>query len=254
MIRILALFLLSAIVFGEKRRPIETRDSFYDKNFDYRFFTARVTDRDNTSKIIKIKTETSNVKFLKIGDLVEFAVGVDFDEEDDYCRSFVRDTQKNYIILYVQDIDACWKGDSRFRRGTMISAHSKILASRIKDASVYRQILMNRKTDYFHQLNRVNHFIWTYEEERVKVASKYDRMVSDILDKRRKELDLLRSKREEQLLIQRELSKKIGLLSGDIRYYQLEKNDFRIDRWSHDHALGLPAQKLPQEFKNTKEQ
>ena len=39
-------------------------DSFYDKTFDYSKFSGRVTDRDATASIVKVSSETKNVRFF----------------------------------------------------------------------------------------------------------------------------------------------------------------------------------------------
>src|SRR5690606_23275273 len=85
-------------------------DSFYDPKFDYARFFGRVRDKDLSGQIYKVRSETKNVRFFKVGDLITFHVeGGDLDREP--CRAYVRDVEKEFFVVYVEDIRTCWQRD-----------------------------------------------------------------------------------------------------------------------------------------------
>ena len=170
----LILFSISINVFaqnglkGDDRFEIEKLDSWYDKGYDYSQFTGRVTDRDKSSNILKISSEDKNIKFFRAGDSVNFTVA---SKDTDYCQGYVRNVEEKFFVIFVKDLFSCWGNNDYFRRGTLLHFNSKQLLSRVKEASKYRIVLLKRKKDFFRQLNDVNHFIWSYDQQKVLTAS-----------------------------------------------------------------------------------
>ena len=68
-------------------------------------------------------------------------------------------------------------------------------------------------------------------------------------NKKRKELDVLLGKKRDQVLLQREIVKKIERLDNDLDYYIIDQYEPELDRWHLDHDLGLPVGKKPQKKK-----
>jgi hypothetical protein len=226
-----------------KALVLEEMDSFFDPNFDYAKYSGRVTDRDETSSIIKIHAENQNIKFFKAGDVVEFSV---YKNEDDKCKGFVRNVEKGYLVLYIKDISECWTEDKFFRRGTRLIFNAKILNKRVRDASFYRVLLIKRRRDFLKQLNEINHFVWSFDQQKVQVASKFDKQIIEIQKKKQKELDILRIKKKDQINIQRELIFRLSSVDSDLTFYKVEKTELFDDRWDRDHDLGLPVGRRPQ--------
>lgn len=223
-------------------------DTFYDPDKDYSIFPGRVSDRDNSGNVIKVKTENSNIKFLKPGDLVHFKVTSLKDKDE--CDSYVRDIEDGFFVVYVKDFYPCWGKEDYFRRGTQLNFRSNTLAKRVKEASVYRVLLLKRKRDFLRQLNKVNHFIWSYSQERVKVAAKYDKKIADIERAKQKEIESLLTRKNEKINTQKELIYRLDKIDKDLSFYIVEKVELLQDRWTMDHDLGLPFGKRPQEVKD----
>jgi hypothetical protein len=220
----------------------QIQDSFYDPNFNYAEFTGRVTDRDDTSSIIKISSENRNIKFFRSGDLVRFRLASK-DSRD--CRGYVRSVEKGYFVLYVQDITLCWGAGKYFRRGSMLVFSSDTLAARVRDASTYRIVLLKRRRDFYKQLNDVNHFVWSYEQERVQLAAEYDEKITALRQAKQKAMDMLATKKKDSINLQRELAYRLDQLDRNLEYYRIDKDEPKIDRWHLDHDLGKPVQKRP---------
>ena len=220
----------------------QIKDSFFDPNYDYSEFTGRVTDRDDTNSLVKVSRENGNIKFFRSGDLVRFRLA---SQETRQCRGYVRSVEKNFFVLYIQDISICWGKGEYFRRGSLLVFNSSTLAARVRDASTYRIVLLKRKRDFYKQLNDINHFVWSYEQEKMKVAAEYDEKITALRQAKQKALDMMITKKQDSINLQRELGVRLDELDKDIEFYRIDKDDPKIDRWHLDHDLGKPVAKRP---------
>ncbi len=223
-------------------------DSFFDPGFDYSRFFGRVTDKDPTGQIYKIESETKNVRFFKVGDFISFHVEGS-DDSNDPCRAYVRDVEKEFFVIYVEDIRTCWRRDVYFRRGSRLRMTSEKLAQRVRDASLFRVLLLRRRKDYFTQLNSINRFVWSFEQQKVQVAAEYDRRIAEMQAQKQKALDQLLSKKADQIRLQRELGQNLDEIDNDLEFYRIDREELALDRWEHDHDLGLPVGNRPQQAK-----
>lgn len=223
-------------------------DSFYDHGADYATFPGRITDRDESGTVLKISSESKNVKFFRSGDLIEFFLPSG--RSEDKCSGYVRDVEGNYFVLYAKNITSCWPSDGHIRRGTQLTFFSKALSERVYSASQYRQLLITRKEDFLKQLNDINNFIFAFEEKRVQVAAEYDRKILEITKAKQEAIDHLEVKKKESLVLQRELGIRLDQIERDIDSYRIENHELYTDRWHLDQDLGLPVGTRPQEIKN----
>ena len=224
----------------------QIKDSFYDPNHDYSTFTGRVTDRDDTASIVKISSENRNIKFFRSGDLVRFRLA---SKRTKRCRGYIRSVEENFFVLYVQDITLCWGSERYFRRGAMLVFTADMLASRVRDASTFRIVLLKRRSDFYKQLNDVNHFVWSYDQEKVKLAAEFDEKITALRAAKQKAMDMLQVKKKDSINLQRELVYRLDQLGEDLEFYRIDKDDPKIDRWHLDHDLGKPVSKRPAKLK-----
>lgn len=219
-------------------------DSFYDPNFDYSTFSGRVTDRDDTASVVKISSENKNVKFFRAGDLIEFKLHSSKKEE--YCKGNVRSIEPDYFVMYITDLTPCFPKGEYFRRGTALIMHSLKLSERVREASIYRASLLNKKTDFMGQLNSINNGIWNFEERKVRLAAEYDKKIADIEKEKVKALGDLVSRKNDEITLQRELTYRLDNIDYEIDYYRVEKVENLLDRWHLDHDLGYPVYDRPE--------
>lgn len=222
-------------------------DSFYDPNFDYSRFSGRVTDRDATASIVKISSETKNVRFFRAGDLVEFKIQNSKDSE--FCQGYVRSIEENYFVMFVKDLFPCFPKEEYFRRGTALIMQSEKLATRVREASVYRASLLNKKKDFMFQLNGINQDVWNFEEKKIQVAAEYDQKITELEKQKTKALDQILSQKNDQIRLQRELAYRLDNVDKELSFYRLEKEELFLDRWHLDHDLGYPVYDKPEEVR-----
>lgn len=238
-------------VTDSQKLPKETlklgTDSFYDPKFDYSNFSGRVTDRDSTASIVKVSSENRNVKFFRAGDLVEFKI--QNNKESEFCQGYVRSIEDKYFVMYVKDLFPCFPKDDYFRRGTALVMQSEKLATRVREASVYRASLLNKKKDFMGQLNGINSDIWNFEERKIQVAAEFDKKILEIENQKNQSLDQLLSLKNDQIKLQRELAYRLDNIDKELSFYKVEKEELLFDRWHLDRDLGYPVYEKPEEIR-----
>jgi hypothetical protein len=222
-------------------------DSFYDPTFDYSRFSGRVTDRDTASTIVKVSSETKNVKYLHAGDFIEFKI--QSQPSSEFCGGYVRSIEENYFVMFIKDVSICSPNTEYFRRGTVLIMHSQKLSQRVKEASIYRAGLIAKKKDYLEQLNKINQSIWTFEERKIQLAAEYDRKIIELDKDKMKAIGEMLAQKNDDMRIQKELIARLDTLDSEFDYYRIEKEDLVFDRWHLDHELGLPVYTKPEEIR-----
>lgn len=220
-------------------------DTFLNPKKDYGSFPARITDRDQYGRIVKMKSETGNVRFLKVGDRLTFKVSRQIHQP---CVGHIRDVEKNYLVVFVQDLSVCWPESEILRRGALVKVDSDDLHLRVQDASNFRKVLMGQKEDFGLQLDRINKFLWSFDQQKVKVATKYDDQIVELQKRRQLALDGLILKKQESLILQRELMQKLDQIKRDLTFYKVERDELITDRWHTSRGKGLPTQERPQKI------
>jgi hypothetical protein len=215
-----------------------------DPQVDYERFSGRVSDKDDSSRVFKVNVENNNTKFFRAGDQVLFKVNLQADR--DYCKGFVRSVEDFHFTIYVESLAPCYSLDTYFRRGTVLNFYSKTLAQRVFEASKFRDQLIVRKEDFLRQLNDINHFIWTFDQQKVKTAADYDERINQLQREKRKALDDLISLKQERLVLQNELMRKLNELDESLIFYRVERQELLTDRWNLDHEAALPVGRRPQ--------
>jgi hypothetical protein len=218
-----------------------------DPGVDYERFSGRVSDKDDSARYFKIEVENNNTKFFRAGDEVLFKINLN--ENRDYCKGFVRSVEDFHFTLYVESLAPCYSTQEYFRRGTVLNFFSKALSSRVFEASKYREQLIFRKEDFLKQLNDINHFVWTFDQQKVKTAADYDQKINQLQRQKRKALDDMISQKQEKLVLQNELMKKLNELDESLKFYRVERQELLTDRWQTDHDLGVPVGQRPQKLR-----
>jgi hypothetical protein len=220
---------------------------FIDEKIDYSRFSGRVSDKSDDDKILKIRVENNNSKFFRAGDLVYFKI--QNYETVQECKAYVRDVEDFYFVILVQDYGLCWDEEKYFRRGNVINFRAPILAQRVFEGSKYREMLLIRKEDFLKQLNGINNFLWSFDQQKVKTAIRYDEKVNKLEKEKRRSIDNLIIKKKESLTLQNELMRKLNSLDESLKYYRVERQELLTDRWDKDHAVGLPFGQRPMKIK-----
>ena len=216
-------------------------------DIDYERFSGRVSDKDQSSRILKVQVENNNTKFFRSGDLAYFKVNLK--DSRKYCKGFVRSVEDFYFTIYVETFSPCYSATEYFRRGTVLNFYSPVLAQRVYEATKFREQLIVKKDDFLKQLNDINNFLWTFDQQKVKVAAEYDEKINELQREKRKAIDDMISLKQERLVLQNELKRRLDEMDGSLKYYRVERQELMTDRWNMDHDKGLPFPQRPLHMK-----
>lgn len=225
----------------------DDNNNFIDPRVDYSKFKGRVTDKDDTGRILKVQVENNNTKFLKAGDLIYFKVNNH--ENTRLCKASVRSVEDFFFSIYVQDFKGCWNEKRYFPRGLQLNFSTDLMATRVFEASEYRKLLIMRKEGFLNQLNGINKFIWTYDQQKLRTAITYDERINAILREKQLAIDNLLQKKQENLTLQTMLIDKLDSVDESLKHYKVERQEPLIDRWNLDHDEDLPFGRRPGRFK-----
>lgn len=223
-------------------------EKFVDPNLDYSKFMGRVTDKDDSGRVLKIGVENNNTKFLKSGDILYFKVNNH--ESKSYCKASVRSSEDFFFSVYVQDFAACWPKNRYLPRGLMLNFKSNKMEQRVYEASNYRELLIKRKQGFLNQLNDINHFLWSFDQQKLKAATDYDKKINELIRQKQLAIDNLINKKQESIVLQAELKKKLNSIDESLNHYRVERQEHITDRWNMDNDRGLPFVRRPQKVKS----
>jgi len=252
---LLLTILFSTSAFGTILAPVlkdegvvtPDNNKFIDPNTDYTRFYGRVTDRDDTGRILKVKVENNNTKFLKAGDVIHFKINNQ--DKGYFCKASVRSIEDYYFSVYVQDYSGCWEEGKYFPRGMQLNFKSNRMADRVFEASKYRELLLLRKDGFLTQLNDLNNFLWTFDQQKLKTVATFDEQINELKRQKQLAIDNLIQKKQESMVLQTELIKKLDNLDTSLDHYRIERKEYLTDRWHIDHDSDLPFSRRPQEIK-----
>lgn len=222
-------------------------NKFMDARVSYDKFMGRVTDKGKSGRVLKIHVENNNTKFFKAGDVVYFRVNQH--DSDMPCRANVQGVDNEYFTIYVTDFNPCWNPKQYFPRGLQLNFSSDKLAHRVFEASKYRETLLLRKEGFLKQLSEINHFLWTYNQQKMKTAAEYDKKINELQKEKQLAVDNLLQTKQESLMLQVELMKKLDQLDGSLEHYKVERGEYLTDRWNMDHDLGITFPQRPLKLK-----
>ena len=222
------------------------RDSFFDPSEDYSKFPGRITDRNKAGNVVKVFSENGNVKFLRAGDVVYFKVA---NKDTKQCKGYVRSSERQYFVMYITNLSRCWNRENYFRRGTMFVFASEILSNRVQDASVHRLVLLKRRSDFYNQLNEINHYLWTYDQQKIQLALDFDKKILELERAKERSMQSFLLSKQDKIELQHQLAKRLDTIDMDLEQMRIEKVELYTDRWAADHDLSPTLNNRPQKYK-----
>ena len=227
------LLVITSLLLCISARGKSPPESHYNKDFDYSRFIGRMTDRSKPGNILKIFSKNTNVKLLHSGDRVYFKYPFG---SPHYCKGSVRNTEDpDYVVIYAHDLTPCLrKGEIGIRRGSKLHFLSHKLPERVRSAHQQHKVLLKRREQFLKQLNDINHFIWTYQQQKIKTSAKYKEEMVKIQKEEQRAMNVLEEKKKDGLLLQKEINQRIDKLDENLLFYRIEKAQKIKESWKQD--------------------
>lgn len=194
-------------------------NSGFDQTKDYSRFSGRVSDRNQSHTHLKISSESKNMKFFRTGDQIYFRLS---NRDTEYCSGYVRNVEEGYIVITHNSLKPCLGKQNFILRGTSLLLFSERLNERVRDADLYHRVLSRKKKNFRNQYNEVNHFIYSFHQQRLKLASEFDRKIHNLKEKKDIALQRIIDKKRESAILQKELNRKILELEKNLQFYTID--------------------------------
>ena len=198
-----------------------------------RFFSGRVSRMNSVAKLVRIRTDFANIKFLNRSDRIEFW-------NETYpvqrCRGFVEGRTNDYLLIRIPEMEKCIR-NVHFSTGSYLhfeSAdlnHSVDLAKDVVTILQKKRLAMNAKK-MRHQRELDGHV------DRVDTVNKrYEILRQKLEIEWQKELAALEEDKARTYAEFKNAEARLNEIDTKLEAYRIEDHNLKLDRWSLDPAL-----------------
>ncbi|OFZ51371.1 MAG: hypothetical protein A2381_17810 [Bdellovibrionales bacterium RIFOXYB1_FULL_37_110] len=196
-------------------------------------FSGRIARVTEAGKIIRLKVDFLNMKYLNKGDKIEF-----WDEKDDRrnCKSYIIGKSNDYLLIRISDFKGCAQ-NIYLVAGAYLKLFSPDLVNNLKMGKELLKILEKKRLAIGGRLGRTKEALSQHMSKVEAVNDRYTVLREQLENEWREELTKLE---EDNLVIKKQYSA-LELALQDIdrkmERYQIEDENLRMDRWALDSKL-----------------
>lgn len=195
-------------------------------------FAGRISKANPQGKLIRVRSDYGNMKFLRRQDRVEFW-------NDSYpeqrCSTSVEGRTNDYLLLRIPDYEGCLRR-VHFTTGSYLHFSSPDLDRTVKVASELVEILQKKRfimdakkrsseRELDNHVDRVNVVNQRYEILRQKLEIEW-----------KKELSALEEDKARAFTSFKEAEARLNEIDVKLESYRIEDHNLKLDRWSLDPA------------------
>ncbi len=196
-------------------------------------FSGRISRFNRDIKLLKIKVEFQNLKYLNTKDKVAF-----WDERatDQKCTGYVIGRSTEYILVKVPELKVCEKF-LFLTAGAYLKFYSKDLENNIEMGKDVVDILIKKRMAVQGQLDIRNRDIETHTQRVTAVNARYELLREKLEREWQKELNGLEEDRVATLRIAKDLEQRKDEIDKKLELYRVNDANMTLDRWSLDSRL-----------------
>ncbi len=198
-----------------------------------RFFSGRVSRSNSVAKLIRIRTDFANIKFLNRSDRIDFW-------NESYpafrCRGFVEGRTNDYFLIKIPDFESCLRS-VHFTTGSYLHFESADLNQSVSLAKdvvgiLHKKRLAMQAKKSRHQRDLDGHV------DRVDVVNKrYEILRQKLEIEWQKELSSLEEDKSRTYAEFKNAEARLNEIDTKLEAYRIEDHNLKLDRWSLDPAL-----------------
>lgn len=198
-----------------------------------RFFSGRISKTNTVARLLRIRTDFANIKFLNRRDRIDFW-------NESYpafrCRGFVEGRTNDYLLIKIPDFEQCLRS-VHFTTGSYLHFESADLNQSVDLAKEVVTILQKKRLAITakksrHQLDLDSHV------DRVDVVNKrYEILRQKLEIEWQKELASLEEDKSRTYAEFKNAEARLNEIDTKLEAYRIEDNNLKLDRWSLDPAL-----------------
>jgi hypothetical protein len=200
---------------------------------DHATFSGRISRINTQGRLMRIKTDFTNIKFLNRKDRVEF-----WNESypGQRCISVVEGRTNDYILLKVPQFEACIR-KVHFTTGTFLHFHSQDLQQTVKIAKELVEILLKKRLAINAKKQRHQKELDTYMERVDAVNKRYEILRQKLEIEWQKELAAMEDDKIQAMSELKSSEARLSEIDTKLETYRVDDHNLKVDRWSLDPAL-----------------
>ncbi len=198
-----------------------------------RFFSGRVSKTNTVARLIRIRTDFANIKFLNRGDRMEFW-------NENYpafrCRGFVEGRTNDYLLMKIPDIQGCIR-NVHFTTGSYLHFESQDLNQSVDLAKDVVSILQKKRLAMQAKKNRHQRELDGHVDRVDTVNKRYEILRQKLEIEWQKELASLEEDKARTYAEFKNSEARMNEIDTKLEAYRIEDHNLKLDRWSLDPAL-----------------
>ncbi len=209
----------------------QSTESIKDENET--IFSGRISRVNASGKLIRIRTDFSNIKFLNRKDRVEFWNETHIDQR---CTGVIEGRTNDYFLIRVPDFETCIRR-VHFTTGTYLNFQSSDFEQTTKIAKELVEILLKKRLAMNAKKERHRRDLDGYVEKVDAVNKRYEILRQKLEIEWQKELANVEEDKARSFTEFKNAEARVNEIDTKLETYKVEDQNLKLDRWSLDPAL-----------------
>lgn len=205
----------------------------YRLNEETVIFPARVSKINETARLVRLKIEFENSKFITKNNRIELW---NPSVSEKKCLGYVEGTSPDYMLVRLPEFNKCERNVS-FTVGSYLNLYSPDLEDNLIVAKELVRILHRKRTALEARLSRHKKSVDSYIEKVDVVNQRYEVLKQKLELEWQKELAALEEDKTKSYLNYKQTQARINELEFKMQQYRVRDQNMIEDRWSLDPKL-----------------
>lgn len=196
-------------------------------------FSGRVAKINDQIKLLRVKVNFANMKYLNPKDQAEF-----WEEKNpnQKCKGYLVGRSADYILLKVPELNQC-QGYLNISQGAYFKFFSQDLSNNIKMGREVMSILVKKRMAVLGQIEVKNQEITKHIERVNALNARYHALREKLEEEWQKELHALEEDRTYAVRSYKDLERRRDEIDQKLELYKIQDENLTLDRWSLDSSL-----------------
>jgi len=196
-------------------------------------FSGRISKINSIAKLIRIKINFENSKYLSKNDRIEF-----WNESvpEKKCIGYLQGRSPEYLLVHIQKMNSC-VSKVHFSVGSYLHLTSPDLENHLSTAKELVNILHRKKTAIFARKQRFKKEVDGYIEKVDLTNKRYEILRQKLELEWQKELSALEEDKSKSYLSLQQSDAMLNEIDYKLRQYRIRDQNMIEDRWSLDPKL-----------------
>ena len=196
-------------------------------------FSGRISRINSSAKLLRVKVNFKNLKFLNSKDRVEF-----WNETytDVRCLSFIEARTNDYLLLRVPNYDQCIK-KMHMTVGSYLHFYSEDMVNNMKLSQEVVEILLKKRLALLAKKQRHEKDLDVFVEKVEAVNKRYEVLNQKLQLEWKNDIALLEEDKSRSFKDYEEAQARLNEIEGKLESYKIHDQNLTVDRWSLDPML-----------------